>query len=184
MARLAVFFPGVGYHTDKPLLYYSKKLAKEYGFEIKELSYRDLPENIKGNQEKMAEAFRIASGQVEEQLASIPFSDYETVVFVSKSIGTVIAAAYDQEHKIGAKHVYFTPVPQTFEVVRKASGIVFHGLSDPWCENALVEDACEKQNLKLYVYGDANHSLETGETIKDLNELSQIMKVVSDFIKN
>ena len=26
--KIAVLFPGVGYHTDKPLLYYSKKLAK------------------------------------------------------------------------------------------------------------------------------------------------------------
>ena len=25
--KLAVIFPGIGYHTDKPLLYYSKKLA-------------------------------------------------------------------------------------------------------------------------------------------------------------
>ena len=25
--KLAVVFPGVGYHADKPLLYYSRKLA-------------------------------------------------------------------------------------------------------------------------------------------------------------
>ena len=30
--KLAVFFPGVGYNCDKPLLYYTKKLAKEHGF--------------------------------------------------------------------------------------------------------------------------------------------------------
>ena len=27
--RLAVIFPGIGYHCDKPILYYSRKLAKE-----------------------------------------------------------------------------------------------------------------------------------------------------------
>ncbi len=26
--RLAVLFPGIGYHCDKPLLYYSAKLAR------------------------------------------------------------------------------------------------------------------------------------------------------------
>ena len=31
--KLAVFFPGIGYHCDKPLLYYSQKLAKECGYE-------------------------------------------------------------------------------------------------------------------------------------------------------
>lgn len=28
--KLTVLFPGIGYHTDKPLLYYSKKLAAGY----------------------------------------------------------------------------------------------------------------------------------------------------------
>ena len=28
MSKLAVIFPGIGYHTDKPLLYFGKKLAR------------------------------------------------------------------------------------------------------------------------------------------------------------
>ena len=28
--KIAVVFPGVGYHADKPLLYYSRKLAAQY----------------------------------------------------------------------------------------------------------------------------------------------------------
>ena len=43
MKKLAVIFPGVGYHTDKPLLYYSKKLAAESGYMIKEVSYGNFP---------------------------------------------------------------------------------------------------------------------------------------------
>ena len=31
--KLAVFFPGTGYHTDKPLFYYSRKIAITQGFE-------------------------------------------------------------------------------------------------------------------------------------------------------
>ena len=31
--KLAIIFPGIGYHSDKPLLYYSRKLAKERGYE-------------------------------------------------------------------------------------------------------------------------------------------------------
>ena len=31
--KVAVFFPGIGYHCDKPLLYYSRKLAQECGYE-------------------------------------------------------------------------------------------------------------------------------------------------------
>ena len=32
--KLAVLFPGVGYHVDRPLLYHSAKLARERGYEV------------------------------------------------------------------------------------------------------------------------------------------------------
>ena len=40
--KIAVFFPGIGYHCDKPLLYYARKLVQEYGYErtvMQEYSY-------------------------------------------------------------------------------------------------------------------------------------------------
>ncbi|MDO4961504.1 MAG: hypothetical protein Q4E57_06595 [Eubacteriales bacterium] len=33
--RIAIFFPGIGYNADKPLLYYSRKLTAKYGYEEK-----------------------------------------------------------------------------------------------------------------------------------------------------
>lgn len=56
--KIAVLFPGIGYHTDKPLLYYSRKLAMERGYEIAEVKYGELPANVKGNAKKMLEAFK------------------------------------------------------------------------------------------------------------------------------
>ena len=47
--KLAVFFPGIGYHCDKPLLYYSRKLAQEWGYEeTMALSYTYDDGNIRG----------------------------------------------------------------------------------------------------------------------------------------
>ena len=46
--KIAVLFPGIGYHTDKPLLYYSKKLARKRGYEIVEVKYGPLPSGVKG----------------------------------------------------------------------------------------------------------------------------------------
>ena len=34
MKKLAVFFPGIGYTVDKPLMHYSRRLAANAGFEI------------------------------------------------------------------------------------------------------------------------------------------------------
>ena len=37
--KIAVIFPGMGYHSDKPLLYFSKRLAREKGYEVVEAHY-------------------------------------------------------------------------------------------------------------------------------------------------
>jgi hypothetical protein len=39
--KLAILFPGIGYHTDKPLLYYSKKILKNMNYEIKEIHFEN-----------------------------------------------------------------------------------------------------------------------------------------------
>ena len=40
--KLAILFPGIGYHTDKPLLYYSKKILKNMNYELKEIHFKNL----------------------------------------------------------------------------------------------------------------------------------------------
>ena len=51
MKKLAIFFPGIGYHADKPLLYYSRKLAGEAGYELIALKYDYQAGNIRGNKD-------------------------------------------------------------------------------------------------------------------------------------
>ena len=52
--RLAVIFPGIGYHCDKPILYYSRKLAKEQEYkEIISLEYSYTEKNIRGNEKQL-----------------------------------------------------------------------------------------------------------------------------------
>lgn len=58
--KLAVIFPGIGYTTDKPLLYYASRLARHYGYQILAVSYGTLPENVKGDHAKMKQAFELA----------------------------------------------------------------------------------------------------------------------------
>ena len=47
MSKLAVFFPGVGYTVDKPLLHYSRRIAADAGYEIKLLPYTGFPDKVK-----------------------------------------------------------------------------------------------------------------------------------------
>ena len=83
--KAAVFFPGIGYHCDKPLLYYSRKLAQECGYEETiALSYTYDGGNIRGNEEKMQQAFESLYEQAEKSLSAIDFDKYDEILFVAK----------------------------------------------------------------------------------------------------
>ena len=93
MSKLAVVFPGIGYTADKPLLYYSRKIAAECGYDdIRVIAYTGFPAKILGDREKMTESYRIALKQSGEMLADTDFSSYDEVLFIGKSIGTAVAA--------------------------------------------------------------------------------------------
>lgn len=180
--KLAVIFPGIGYHVDKPLLYYAKKLAISYGYEIVEVAYKNFSKDIKGNREKMLEAFQSGVEQTEEILKDIDFSKYEQILCISKSIGTAISSAYASRHQLETKNIFYTPVIESFEVIEQ-EGIVFHGTSDPWAKTKDVEKECEKKQLPLFKVKDANHSLETGNAIKDIKNLKKVMKKTKKYIE-
>ena len=182
MDRLAVIFPGIGYHCDKPLLYYGKKLAGSCGYEIREVPYGNFEPGIKGNAEKMERAFRSALDQTEKLLEDVDWPSCKDLLFISKSVGTAVAAAYADRHGLATRNIFFTPVEQTFSFV-KQKGIVFHGNADPWAETEMVKRCCREKNLPLYITERANHSMETGDVLADLEIMRRVMDRCKQYIK-
>ena len=158
--KIAVFFPGIGYHCDKPLLYYARKLVQEYGYEktvMQEYSYNG--KNIRGDKKKMQEAFESLYAQAEKKLEEIAFDEYSEVLFISKSVGTIIASAYAEKYKIKCCQILYTPLEQTF-MFEHDDAIAFIGTADPWSDVKKVIECSKNQAVPIYVYEDANHSLE------------------------
>lgn len=186
MKKLAVIFPGVGYHTDKPLLYYSKKLAIQLGYEVIEASY-DLSvlknRQVKGSAEGMKEAFLGAVEQTETILKNVDFSKYKEVLFISKSLGTAVSSEYANRHKLTVRNVFYTPVEASFQFI-KQRGIAFHGTNDDWVETIVVEKGCQEKNLILYKTENADHSMETGDVRADLENLGVIMKQTKEYMEH
>ena len=114
MSKIAVLFPGIGYTCDKPLLYYSAKLAAEKGYEVVRVPYGNFPPNVKGDAAKMYQCFVSAREQSEDILKDVAWSDYDEIVFFSKSVGTVVALSYASEHGINVRQVLYTPLVETF----------------------------------------------------------------------
>ena len=54
--KLAVIFPGIGYTADKPLLYFGRRIAVEYGYEIRIMDYKGFPPKVKGDRNRMEES--------------------------------------------------------------------------------------------------------------------------------
>ena len=158
--KIAIFFPGIGYTCDKPLLYYSAKLAAAKGFEIRQVPYGNFPPNVKGDAAKMYQCFVSA-----------------------RSVGTVVALSYAAEHGLGARQVLFTPLAETFRFpVVVGSAIAFHGTGDPWARTEEIVRICEEKQVPLYLTPKANHSLECGKVRKDIKTVREVMKTVEEFL--
>ena len=72
MSKIAVYFPGIGYHCDKPLLYYSRSIAYKSGYkDSRTVNYTYKAGNIRGNEAKMKEAYEILFSQAETELADM-----------------------------------------------------------------------------------------------------------------
>ncbi|MBR5110558.1 MAG: alpha/beta hydrolase [Clostridia bacterium] len=180
MKRIVCLFPGIGYTCDKPLLYYSWKLLKGMGWEVVRVSYTGFPSGVKGNPEKMRQAGQMALEQAEEILKGIDWSEYTDILLIGKSVGTVVCAAYARRHHIPCRHVFFTPIEDTFRFVSNPA-IVFHGTADPWADTKAIENSCQQKGIQIYETENANHSLETGDVDFDIQTLRDTMRIVKAY---
>lgn len=175
--KIAVLFPGIGYHCDKPLLYYGGKIASQCQYEVLRVTFAGLGKSVE-------EAFEPAMAQTEEALAQIDWDRYEEILFVSKSVGTVVAAAYAKRHGIRCRNIYYTPVAQTFHFDPQP-GIVFHGTDDSWVETAVVTGKCREYGLPLYIINGVEHSLEEKDnTMRNLRILMNVMELSKSYIQD
>lgn len=184
--KIAVLFPGIGYHCDKPLLYYSGKLAIQNKYELLKVTYTNLSRSI-------PEAYTDAYAQAEKLLEDIDWNQYGDILFISKSIGTIIAATYAQKHNIPCKNVYYTPLVQTFDFAPQP-GIVFHGTDDSWAKTKEIQEKCREHHLPLHIIENANHSLEfqTGSipspahtesgVLCNINTIAYVMNLTEQYI--
>lgn len=184
MKKTAVVFPGVGYTKDRPLLYYAGKLAVSYGYELVHLDFSGIEwskEKLK-DKEFLLQTLEFCINRTEEALREVDLSDCESVMFISKSIGTVVATAYADRQRINAKQILFTPLEFIDRFVREENGLVFYGSADPYADPDRIADICKNKKLTSHCIASANHSLETGDIKKDIENLSFVIKRVEEYL--
>ena len=139
MNKLAVIFPGIGYSADKPLLHYSRRLAEKHGYEVIILPYSGFPRKVKGDRKKMEECFHIAVRQSRKMLSDVNFPEYDDILFIGKSIGTVavrpspLRARLREKSKMAMRRQIVAPHPPMRTTQLKNS---FVRMKDAFCPAA------------------------------------------------
>lgn len=177
---LAVIFPGKNYSADRSLLDYAAKVAREHNCDILLLEYGFQSARVDFKREEM----NIIIGECKAAIASLP--EYRDLLFVSKSIGTVIAGRIAEELGIQKKtsHLYITPLAETVPLIKQSQGTVIYGSSDPLFGEQHSGEISGLNHLKVYRIDDANHSLEVGSVNESLAVLLVIINFYHEFFRD
>ncbi|WP_372633691.1 alpha/beta hydrolase [Cohnella sp.] len=171
--RLAVLFPGRNYPCELPLLYYAGNAALQHGFDLLILEYgyqaartqlhlSDLPKVID-------ESF--------ESVLSV-YEKHDQIIFISKSLGTLVAGEVHQKLQAQVDHLFLTPLADTIPFIQATNGIVIYGENDPLFGPKEVEQI--KDRSRTIVIPNADHGLETGNVKENLINLGIIVDVYWD----
>lgn len=172
MRKLLVLFPGVGYSTARPLLYYAKRMGQEKGYEVLELEYRRMPEHPFDN---LKETAKTVCACAEAWAEHVDWEKYDKIAFVSKSVGTVAAGFLTRRLTetggcVQIVNLFLTPIEPTLKYLTEAkngtkmgsSQIVFSGTADQWMEPELLADFCRKHGIEHHAYAGGNHRSKQG----------------------
>ena len=116
----------------------------------------------------------------EEALEDMGDLSADEVIFISKSIGTVVATAYAHKKSLKVKQICFSPLEFIGGFVEEENGILFCGDSDPYADYALIEKIAKEKRLEIHKIKGGNHSLETNDVCMDLDNMKDIMQRVAD----
>ena len=183
MRKAAVLFPGIGYSLERPLLYYSGKMARAQGYDVIPVPYSGFPKKQAGSHDMLLKAFQIGRNEAEVLLKDAHLEACDDLIFFSKSIGTAVAAHFTEKYQLQAKQIYYTPLTQTF-LANPKPGIAFCGTADPWVpdvDNVIYQ--CAQVNIESHRVEGADHSLETGDVMKDIEILNQLMQCIKEYLQ-
>lgn len=175
---LAVILPGIGYTLDRPILDYSKKLCLELGYDVLPIEYGFQAARKEFDKEK----FQIVVDETMELISMSLNEKYKKIIFIGKSIGTVIQRIIQKKiisegsHKYIFINVYFTPVDKTVELGIDKESLVFTGTKDPLIKKESVEIIEKMKNVNLVKIHNADHSLNIKGDV--VNSTKIIMEVI------
>ena len=164
--NLTVLFPGKGYTAYGPLLYYANGKYGRKGYETKTIGYGSY------------EDFDGITNFVLTQAKEVDFSAYDDILFVSKSLGTVVAGWLVETLGVNVRQILLTPVDYSLPYMKNGKNIeiVIAGTNDPFMDAGKLAEHCKQEQIRLELIEGADHSLEIpGEVNENIDLLKRIV---------
>ncbi|MEC0201797.1 alpha/beta hydrolase [Paenibacillus lautus] len=177
-SKLVVLFPGKNYPCDKPSLHFAGTSALQSGFDLMvlEYGYQAARTNLDVNDLQRV---------IDESRESVQriIGKYNQVVFISKSLGTIVAGEVHGKLEIPIKHLFLTPIKDTIHYINKFNGLVVYGTKDEVFNRELADQINLDKVREVIEFPNANHSLETNNVEESMKILSKLVRIYLDFLK-
>lgn len=149
--KIVISFPG-GRGSEIPLLYFAAKHYEDLGYEKRFINHPAYGE----------ERLDVLMENAEKVLQSVAFEEYEDIIFVAKSIGTLVACGLKEKYHIPASLILFTPLEDTLNYIHSQNNIILvsAGDKDRYLETKILKAVCEKENVNCYIESDVGHRME------------------------
>jgi predicted alpha/beta-hydrolase family hydrolase len=184
--KAALVLPGLGYTCQGPLLYYMTRMMVERGYDVLNVHY-----NYSEVKETDFEHIGLADGMAALE-ALKEQGEYEEVVIVGKSLGTMVMSLLLRHGKWPMientkKLIWLTPGWSEERFISEMVSCTIPSLQiigtfdrhfSPEWKNRVVAN----KNMKVSTIEGADHSLETGKYETNIALLSKVMTQVSSFL--
>lgn len=156
--KLLVAFPGTGYTCQTGLLAAGIARYRELGYEVLALDY---PGVDFASIPTFDKAFDRAEAAARPRLDGVGRGRYGDVVFLSKSLGTVVAARTLRRTGVPARSLYLTPLAETLALVQPGDRVIamVSGETDRLIDWQVVRDFCAARHFPFYLAPGVGHRL-------------------------
>lgn len=174
---IVVCFPGTGFTCKEALFERCAAKFSERGYDIVRLDFSHIPFR---EIDTMEEAVTIAQRTVKRQLAGVDFASFQDVVWISKSLGTLLAAKAETDYGVLPRQLYLTPLPETLRMIRPESRIIalVLGTLDRFLTGEALASFCEQRNIRCCLIDGVNHSLKDEQ---DPERTARIIEQIASF---
>lgn len=177
---LVVVFPGGNNNSLTPFLFYLRDYFIHNNYDLLRISYNNLAKREESDEEKMSKITFAIHQAIMNNKKSKSYSNY---LFVSRSIGNVVANKIKNDYKINVvKSIYISPISEALENIRKYPGLIISATNDEYFKKEDIEELLTYPNQEVLIFEDGDHQLECENTLETIEFCKNAVSKVIEFV--